>query len=63
MKKFLSILLALTMILSTVSFAAPAMVGTVETVSDVSVPRRLKLLRLRFRRRLLHPLSTLNTAD
>jgi len=36
MKRFLSILLALMMIFSTVSFAAPSMVGTVETSSEVT---------------------------
>ena len=43
MKRILSIILALTMILSTVAFAAPAMVSTVETSAEVTdVPEATK---------------------
>ena len=37
MKKFLSILLAVMMVLSTVSFAAPSLAGTADTAAEVPV--------------------------
>ena len=37
MKKFLSILLAVMMVLSTVSFAAPSLAGNADTAVEVSV--------------------------